>query len=155
MPLKTAKTLGIALLLCGSALAQRGTAQMLNPGYGTQGAPMSNFINDSYLLNDQLDKGPSGNPGTSSPNGGSDDEPSSSNSSSSASVVSSLARLFKSVPPEQVPLVADRVRQSVMSSPEFVNASPAQKQQMLQYLSSLIEAAKEEADIAEESESEE
>jgi hypothetical protein len=73
MKLKRIGIFSLAMLLWGTALVQRNVAQMLNPGYGTMGAPMGNFINDSYLLNNQLDKGASGST-QSRPNLDDDDE---------------------------------------------------------------------------------
>lgn len=55
------KTLGLVITLLGcSALVPPAAAQMLHPGYGTMGAPMSNFLSTSHLttrvMNDQTFK---------------------------------------------------------------------------------------------------
>ncbi len=144
------RTLALTFLLWGIALVQQSFAQMLDPGYGTMGAPMSNYINDNYLLNDQLDKGESNYDSSDSDadfnnahSSNESDEATSIEEDSSAAneddPLSTLTKLFNSVPPEQRPAIANQLRSSMMSSPQFQQASAAEKEHMLEYLSSLIE----------------
>lgn len=144
---KIAGAIGFALLCWGTTLSASSSAQMLNPGYGTMGAPMSNFINNNYLLNNQLKK--SGSTSYKKTSSGYDRSPSSSRSSFSNEdrdlMVEKLATLFESVPVKKRPALVRQLRASVMNTPQFKQASRANQQLMLRNLSSLVKEAVEEA----------
>jgi hypothetical protein len=148
MNLKMVGAVGVAFFWLGNILATNNSnAQMLSPGYGTMGAPMSNFINSNYLLNNQLKKGPSTS--YKKTNSGNRQSASSSRSSFSSGdrdlMVDKLAALFEQMPAKRRPTLIRQIRASVMNTPQFKQASRANQQLMLRNLSSLVEEAVEEA----------
>jgi hypothetical protein len=134
MKLKTLGVIHLTLLAWGSIFAMENSAQMLNPQYGTTGAPMSSFINDSYLLNSQLNTGASRSRSSSS---------SSSNISSpnNSDLVAKITTLFKRVPVKQRPLIAQQLRASLINSSVYQKATPAQQKMVLSNFSSMVAEA--------------